>query len=96
MDGKEALELYRKMCIAQGEHNERWLDRFDRQASSTEYLLIMEAFADKLNINYDYDLEDFREFDCDEECQLEDRAGFELSQLIESKIAEILLGQVNH
>ena len=91
MQRKEALKLLIELENAYGIHVGRWLDEFDRDNSSKEYLSKMMEIACELQIPFSIDLEEFREFETDCKYELQDRAAAELYYLCQHDLVERLL-----
>lgn len=94
---KEAMynETLRDLCdlhFAEGLHTGRWEDDSAMDDSAEEYLATMIALAEKYNIEYDKDLSNYIEDnEYEAECYTMDRMGFEVKELIEKHLLEILI-----
>ena len=91
MERKVALKLLIELENANGVHIGRWMDEFDRDGSSREYLSKMMEIACELKIPFAIDLEDYREFDNDQKYELQDRAAAELYYICQHELIHNLL-----
>lgn len=95
-DKKEAMynETLRDLCdlhYANGLHTGRWEDEYGREESCEEYLATMVALAEKYHLNYDKNLENYIEDEDNPEYCAMDTMGFELQEIVEKHLLEILI-----
>lgn len=77
-----------------GLHTGRWEDEYGREYSSTAYLDEMESYAKKYQIYYDDELENYRDEDHENEYQMKDAMGFEIQLILEKKLVNLLLENI--
>lgn len=95
-DKKKAMynETLRDLCdlhYADGLHTGRWEDEYAREESCKEYLAVMVALAEKYNLIYNENLEDYIINENDPECYAMDNMGSELQEIVEKHLLEILI-----
>lgn len=93
---KEAMynETLRDLCdlhYANGLHTGRWEDELGREESSEEYLATMVSLAEKYHIEYDKNLTNYIDDEDDPEYMAMDRMGFEVQEIVEKHLLEILI-----
>lgn len=93
---KEAMynETLRDLCdlhYANGLHTGRWEDELAREDSCEEYLATMVSLADKYHLEYDKNLSNYIEDEDNPEYHAMDNMGFELQELVEKHLLEILI-----
>ena len=91
MNKAKALSIYKEIQTAQGEHNSRWRDELDHDDSAEEYLNTMRFWADKFEIKYDPDYKNYDDPESCDEAQLKDAMGYELKQILDKKLQDIIL-----
>lgn len=79
-----------ELSVNRGLHNGRWEDEYNREFSVEEYVRSMKAFADKYDVEYDDNVENYRgedgiEYDKDE-------MGFAICSKVQDKMINIILG----
>lgn len=94
MNMNELLRDLYELGKIQGEHNERWKDEYDRDESSSEYLRKVQEMADKYNIEYNDNLDNYKMYDDEEICYAEDHLGFELLEEIRVYLMKNIKGVV--
>ena len=82
-------DLY-ELGIIQGEHNINWADEYNLLEYSKTYYEKSKAIADKYAIKYNTCLEDYREEADDEEYLLWDRSAFDMHEMIQKHILNII------
>lgn len=95
-DKKEAMydEILRDLCdlhYANGLHTGKWEDELAREESCEEYLETMVSLAEKYHLSYDKDLENYIDDEDDPEYMAMDTMGFELQEIVERHLLEILV-----
>lgn len=95
-DKKEAMydEILRDLCdlhYANGLHTGRWEDEYAKEESSEEYLATMVALAEKYHLSYDKNLENYIDDEDDPEYMAMDAMGFEIQEIVEKHLLEILV-----
>ena len=93
---KEAMynETLRDLCdlhYENGLHTGRWEDEYGREESCEEYLTTMVALAEKYHLSYDKNLENYVEDEDNPEYYAMDTMGFELQEIVEKHLLEILI-----
>lgn len=94
MDISELLRDLYELGKIQGEHNGRWRDEYDREESSSEYLRKVQQMADKYNIKYNDNLDDYTMYDEEEIDYTDDYLGFELLQEIKVYLMKNIKGVI--
>ena len=90
----EALKDLCDLHYANGLHTGRWEDEYSMDSSSEEYLSTMKTLADKYRLEYDKDLSNYVEDDeYEAECYTMDRMGFELQEIVEKHLLDILINK---
>lgn len=97
-DKKEAMydEILRDLCYlhyANGLHTGKWEDELAREESCEEYLETMVSLAEEYHLNYDKNLENYIEDKDDPEYKVMDTMGFELQEIVEKHLLEILVNK---
>ena len=91
-DKKRVLKDLCDLHYANGLHSGRWEDEGRMDSSAEEYLATMIMFAEEYNIEYDKDLSHYIEDEeYEAECYTMDRMGFEIQEMVEKKLLDILL-----
>ena len=91
MDKQIVVKDLIRISKRQGEHEGRWdADEFNREEECEDYLFVMMSYADDYGIRYG-ELEDYREFDDDEEFELQRNLGFYLFEKLSEKLMNELL-----
>lgn len=96
-DKKEAMysEVLRDLCdlhFAEGLHTGKWEDEDAMDESAEEYLETMTMLADKYHLEYDKNLLNYIEDEeYEAECYTMDRMGFEVREIVEKHLLEILV-----
>ena len=93
---KQAMynEILRDLCdlhYANGLHTGKWEDELAIEESCEEYLATMVALAEKYHLSYDKNLENYIDDEDDPEYMAMDAMGFELQEIVEKHLLEILV-----
>lgn len=87
-------DLYH-LGMIQGEHNINWTDEYNLLEYSKNYFRKTKAIADKYNINYNVSIEDYREYDDEEEYYLWDKLTFHMNEIVKEHILNIINTKIN-
>ena len=90
-DKKEVIEDLIELKYYQGYHCGRWENEQDREDSAEEYLKKMKEFAEKYNIQYDDDLNNYADED-DWLFYKQDEMGCAIKDKLEEHLTNLLLG----
>lgn len=91
IDKKRVLRDLCDLHYANGLHTGRWEDELAREESCEEYLATMITLAEKYHLNYDKNLENYIEDEDNPEYCTMDTMGFELQQIVEKYLLDIIL-----
>lgn len=91
MNKAEALKMYQEVFMAQGEHNGRWEDEYSQEGSAITYKDQMIEFAEELNLEFDHNPMSYADEEDMDKAMIFDCMGFELRQMIEKKLRDIIL-----
>lgn len=87
-------EVLKDLCdlhYANGLHTGKWEDEYAQEDSAEEYLATMIALAEKYHLIYDKNLENYIEDEDNPEYYAMDTMGFELQEIVEKHLLEILI-----
>jgi len=87
---EECLNVLYKLGVVQGEHNINWADEYNLLEHSRNYYDKIKAIADEYDVEFDYQLEDYREDSDDDEYFLWDRMGFHLNEITQEHILNMI------
>jgi hypothetical protein len=92
---KDCLKDLYQLGMIQGEHNINWTDEYGRLEHSKNYYNKTKTIADKYNIKYDTFIEDYREYDGEEEFCLWDKSASHMNEIIREHILKIISDDEN-
>lgn len=87
-------EVLKDLCdlhYANGLHTGKWEDEYAQEDSAEEYLDTMVALAEKYHLTYNKNIEDYVDYEDDPEYYAVDAMGFEIQEIVEKHLLEILL-----
>jgi len=82
-------DLY-QLGVIQGEHNINWTNEYNLLEYSKKYFNKTKTIADKYNINYNTSLEDYREYDDEEEYYLLDKLTSHMHEITKEHILNVI------
>lgn len=91
-DVKKVLYDYGQMQYESGLASGRWeKNEYTHDETSNIYLSAMKSYAKDYQIDYDHNLDSYKEYDDEEESITIDRMAFDIQCLVEKKMIDILL-----
>ena len=91
-DVKKVLYDFGQMQYESGLASGRWeANEYTHDETSDIYLSAMQGYAKDYQIDYDNNLESYKEEDDEDECMTKDNMAFHIQYLVEKKMIDIIL-----
>ena len=95
MDKKIVCNDLFELGRLQGVHTGRWENEYDREDSCEDYLSEMISIAKNCEIEYDEELENYRESDNEKTYEIQDHMAYEISEKIKKHFINQLIEEEN-